>query len=219
MAKPLDRKNRPDFSMYLSHFTKDGDFCNGEQDVDVEAFRRMTAFERLCSILEMKEIKASAMPWTNTPGLCFTECPWSSLLIHTQQYSSYGIGFTKEFIYKNNGAPVIYMRKKFQNALKRSIRDKKALSEILAMTTPYSPSFETKSMRKQIKLVDYTHEREWRMTSNLHFEYKDIEFIIIAKHEDFDLLPQVFRKSFDRSRIIVMDNYRLVEDLWPVHIK
>ena len=77
MTKLLNRKNRPDFSAYLSHFTKDGDFCHGEQEVDVEAFRKMNAFERLCSILEMKEIKTSTMPWTNTPGLCFTECPWS----------------------------------------------------------------------------------------------------------------------------------------------
>lgn len=217
--KQLNRKNRPDFSEYLSHFTKDGDFCHIEQTDDMDAFRKMTAFERLCSILKMKEIKTSIMPWTNTPGLCFTECPWSSLLMHTKQYSPYGIGFTKEFIYKNNGAPVFYMRKKFMNALTRSIKDKKVLTEILAMSTPYSPSFETKSMREQIKLVDYTHEREWRMSSNLHFHYQDIKFIIIKNHEDYDLLPQEFRDNYDRNRIIVMNNYRLVEELWPVHIK
>lgn len=216
---PINRGNRPDFSVYLSHFTKDGDFCHTEQTAEVDTFRKMTAFQRLCSILSMKEIKTSVMPWTNTQGLCFTECPWSSLLIHTRQYSSYGIGFTKEFIYKNNGAPVLYMRKKFMNTLQRTIKDKKALQEILAMATPYSPSFETRSMRKQIKMVDYTHEREWRMVNNLGFEYADVAFIIIEKHEDFDLLPQSFRDNYDRSNIIIMNNYRLVEELWPVHIK
>lgn len=219
MEKQLDRKNRPDFSEYLSHFTKSGEFCHVKQTDEVDAFRKMTALERLCSILEMKKIITSIMPWTNTPGVCFTECPWSGLLTHTQHYSSYGVGFTKEFIYRNNGAPVFYMRKKFMNALERFIKDKKVLQEILAMATPYSPSFETSSMRKQIKLVDYTHEREWRMSSNLNFDYQDIEFIIIEKHEDYDILPQSFRDNYDRNKIIVMNNYRLVEELWPVHIK
>lgn len=58
--KQLDRSNRPDFSVYLSHFTKDGDFCHAEQEVDVEAFRRMTAFERLCSILSMKRLRQAS---------------------------------------------------------------------------------------------------------------------------------------------------------------
>lgn len=217
--KLYDRSNRPDFSLFLSHFTRDGKFCHAEQNQDKADFQNMTALQKLCSILEMKEIKTSIMPWTNTPGLCLTECPWSSLLVHTKQYSSYGIGFSKEFIYKNNGGPVFYMRKKFMNALERSIKDKRVLQEILAMVTPYSPSFETRSMRKLIKLVDYTHEREWRLSSNLHFEYQDIAFLIIEKHDDFDLLPQAFRDNYDRNKIIVMNNYRLVEELWPVHIK
>lgn len=218
-SRLLNRGNRPDFSDYLSHFTKDGDFCNVEQNADIADFREMTARERLCSILEMRTLKTSAMPWTQTQGICFTECPWSSLLVHTKQYSSYGIGFTKEFIYKNEGAPVFYMRKKFLNVLERTITDKKVLEKIFSFVTPYSPTFETKSMRKQIKLVDYTHEREWRMSSDLYFEYQDIAFIIIGKHEDYDLLPKIFRDNFDRNKIIVMDNYRLVEELWPVHIK
>lgn len=217
--KQLNRKNRPDFSNYLSHFTKDGDFCHTEQDIDVDAIRKMTALQRLCSILKNKVIKTSIMPWTNTQGACFTECPWSSLLIHTQQYSPYGIGFTKKFIYSKNGAPVFYMRKKIMNALTRTITNKKALLDILSMVTPFSPIYETKSMRKQIKLVDYTHEREWRITADLNFTYEDIAFIIIKNHEDYDSLPEAFKAAFDRNKIIVMDNYRLIEELWPVHIK
>jgi hypothetical protein len=219
MKKEFNRKNRPDFSEYLSHFTKDGEFCHTEQADDMDAFRGMNAFERLCSILKMKEIKTSIMPWTNTLGVCFTECPWSSLLIHTQQYSSYGIGFTKAFIYRNNGAPVFYMRKKFMNTLERTIKDEKILQEILAMATPYSPSFETKSMRNQIRLVDYTHEREWRLPSALKFDYTDVSFVIIKNHKDYDSLPDEFKAAFDRNKIIVMDNYKLIEELWPVHIK
>lgn len=215
----LNRGNRPDFSEFLSHFTKDGDYCNSNQCPDVSPFRKMNAFQRLCSILNMKEIKASKMPWTNLPGVCFTECPWSSLLAHTQNYSNYGIGFTKEFIYKNNGSPVFYMRKKIINIIEKYIKDSKILETILTNVTPYSPLYETEYMRHQIKLVDYTHEREWRIPTDLTFKYEDIKFLILARHEDYDFLPQEFIEVFDRDKIIIMNNYRKIEELWPVHIK
>lgn len=216
---PLNRGNRPDFSDYLSHFTKDGDFCNVKQNVDIANFKAMNAFEKLCSILQMREIKASIMPWTGTLGICFTECPWSSLLVHTKRYSSYGIGFTKEFIYREGGSPVFYMRFKLLNAIQKNIKDNQTKQTLLKLLTPYSPDFDTDYAKQKHTRVDYTHEREWRISSNLQFEYKDIAFLIIEKHEDYDSLPMIFRENFDRNKIIVMDNYRLVEELWPVHIK
>ena len=57
------------------------------------------------------------------------------------------------------------------------------------------------------------------MPNSLTFSYEDIAFVIIQKHVDYDMLPEDFKVNFDRNKIIVMDNYRLVEDLWPVHIK
>lgn len=218
-TKKLDRRNRPDFSGYLSHFTKDGDFCHTEQEIDVEAFRKMTAFERLCSILKMKEIKTSIMPWTKTRWLCFTECPWSSLLIHTQQYSSYGIGFTKDYIYRHGGSPVFYARFKMLNAIVNNISDNRTKNSVLQFLTPFSPKYDTSYAKQKYKRVDYTHEREWRLPNSLRFNYTDISFIIIKEHEDYDLLPDEFKADFDRNKVIVMDNYRLVEELWPVHIK
>lgn len=217
--KYLNRRNRPDFSEYLSHFTKDGDFCNGEQTLELLDFRTMSAFEKLYSILEMKTLKTSSMPWTKTQGICFTECPWSSLLVHTKQYSSYGIGFTKEFIYREGGSPVFYMRFNLLQAIIRNIQDNKTKENLLKLLTPYSPDFDTDYAKRKHKRVDYTHEREWRMCKNLQFEYEDIAFLIIEKHEDYDKLPQLFKDSFDRNKIIVMNNYRLVEEFWPVHIK
>ena len=43
-SRLLNRGNRPDFSDYLSHFTKDGDFCNVEQNADIANFKTIVSF-------------------------------------------------------------------------------------------------------------------------------------------------------------------------------
>ncbi len=102
--------NRPDFSAYLAHFAKDGNFCNENQNEQIRPYSQMSAQDRLFSMLRERKIYASVMPWTNMPSVCFTEWPWNSLLAHTNRYSPFGIGFTKEFIFKNGGASALYMR-------------------------------------------------------------------------------------------------------------
>ena len=100
---------KPDHSPYLAHFTKDGTQGH-EADNSASPYQNMSARERLISILRTKKIKASSMPWTGAKAVCFTECPWTSLLGHTEQYSSYGIGFNKRAVYVKQGGPVYYIR-------------------------------------------------------------------------------------------------------------
>ena len=114
---------------------------------------------------------------------------------------------------------MFYVRFKLLNAIRNKISDNKTKEDLLQYLTPYSPDFDTDYAKRKYPQVDFTHEREWRMCMDLQFEYEDIAFLIIEKHEDYDKLPQLFKDSFDRNKIIVMNNYRLVEEFWPVHIK
>ena len=77
--------NRPDFSNFLAHFTKDTK--PSSEDVYPE-IQQKSAQERLISILRDKKIKATEMPWTHANAVCFTECPWSSLIAHTKRFRS-----------------------------------------------------------------------------------------------------------------------------------
>ena len=86
---------RPDQSFYLAHFTKDGREFRGNE-VDNPTMDQMSARQRLINILTQKEILAANLNWVNKKAVCFTECPWGSLLRHAEKYSSYGIGFTKK---------------------------------------------------------------------------------------------------------------------------
>ena len=79
---------RPDQSFYLAHFTKNGKKLAPSMDPHTD-IDEMSAFERLISILKCKKIQAHKLPWTNRSAVCFTECPWGSLLRHAKSYSWY----------------------------------------------------------------------------------------------------------------------------------
>lgn len=187
----------------------------------VESFSTKTAKERLISILQTKKILSSNMPWTNLSCVCFTECPWSSLLSHTQQYSPFGIGFTKEYIFKKGGAPALYMRVNIFEKLRKKKKKSKDENEMWTFVTPFSPEYGTPYTRGLLKRwVDYSQEREWRTPADLSFEYSDIAFIIVKSITDYESFPEELRIELKNNeiKIIIMDNYRLIEELWPVHI-
>lgn len=210
--------NRPDFSNYLAHFTKDALFCVKEGQHDsLLAYQNFDANRRLISILEERKIHASIMPWTHASAVCFTECPWTSLLSHTKTYSSYGIGFNKSFIYSRHGGPVFYIRPDhFKKQQARGSFDK----HVWPFITPFAPSYRPKHMKgSYFPTVDYSQEREWRVPHDLPFEYSDIEFIILKDYHDMASFPKELKNAIGREKFILMDNYEQVERLWPVHIK
>ncbi len=65
------------------------------------------------------------------------------------------------------------------------------------------------------KTVDYTHEREWRVPHDLEFDFTDIEFVVVSRYEDEARMPTAVKDGVGRSKILIMDNYRKVQELWP----
>ena len=128
----------------------------------------MSALERLISILEARKIHAFELPWTNRKAVCFTECPWGSLLRHAQAYSPYGIGFTKKLVYSRKGNPVIY-------ANPDMFQSEKWDKNVYPFVTPFLPTYAPDSIKNRHpfngKAVDYTHEREWRVAKDFPFQY------------------------------------------------
>lgn len=191
--------NRPDSSDFVVHFTKK----NNDK----------TALENLISILETKEIRANKMPWTNKSAVCFTECPWSSILAHATKYSPFGIGFSKRFLFSQNGAPVFYVRAD-------QFRKQDWNKDLYTFVTPYWPSYAARNTNKykKFKQCDYSHEREWRVPHDVNFQYDKISFIVLNKYEDMAKFPKKIKDSIGRDKFILMDNYKLIEKLWPTHI-
>jgi len=189
---------RPDQSAYLAHFTK------GEQ-----------AYENLVSILKDRTVWHGSLPWTGRKAVCFTECPWSSLLAHATRYSPYGVGFTKPHVFAAGGGPAYYVR--------ADHFDKQHWEQDLyAFVTPFAPAYRPEHLKDQKylkgKMVDYTHEREWRVPHEFKFEYPQVEFVILDTYEDMAKFPKELKDAIGRDRFIFMDMYRKIEELWPTHL-
>lgn len=206
--------NRPDISLFLAHFTSNK-FPKGHKDADnpTNAYKYFNAEKRLINILKEKRIFASQMPWIGKHNaVCFTECPWTSLVTHTKQYSSYGVGFTKDFIFNNGGGPVYYVRADVFNSQKWD-------ENVIPYVTPFWPSYATKGIKPlgETCFCDYTHEREWRITHDLNFEYEDIQFIVLPDYTAMAKFPKELKDKIGREKFILMNNYKIIEKLWPVH--
>lgn len=206
---------RPDQSLFLAHFTKDGKDYDCENHPANPTLDQMSALERLIAILEQKKITAFRIPWINKPAVCFTECPWGSLLRHADNYSSYGLGFTKKLVYSRGGNPVIYANPDLYDSQKWS-------NDAYTFVTPFVPSYASDSKKNRHpfdgKPVDYSHEREWRIPKNFGFRYQYIQFVILKSVADLESIPKSIVTEIGTDKFIFMDTYKKIEELWPIHI-
>lgn len=161
-------KNRNDISSRLTHLTK------GENT--------QTAFENLLNILEDKKIIGSTTETGfiigQTPAVCLQEAPLNAIaenLLYEKQlreetqckvrYMAFGVRFNKTFIYRKGGRPVIYEKKETM----KEILPKKEYWRIVNY-----------DLSNSAYMLDWTHEREWRVPGDLAFEYRNIELLVAS---------------------------------------
>ena len=141
-----------------------------------------SALEILYEIIDSKTIKGS----TNTgfiigknSAVCFQEVPLYSIAENIQyvvdaqkewpsqkrlRYEAYGLRFNKgQLFYKYKARPVLYGPK----------------DEMTAML-PESEHWRivTLDLSDHTRIVDWTHEREWRVKGDLSFDYSEVEVIV-----------------------------------------
>jgi hypothetical protein len=189
---------RPDQSDFIAHFTK------GQK-----------AYDNLISILSQGLIKAGAVPWTKQPAVCFTECPWSSLLDHAKRYAPYAVGFGKHHVFAAGGGPAYYVRADH-------FRKQQWDHDVYTFVTPFWPAYRPDSLKGKEhldgKIVDYSHEREWRIPHEFTFDPGRVAFVILDTYEDMAKFPKELKDKIGRDKFVLMDMYRTIERLWPTHL-
>ena len=154
-------RSRADMASRLAHLTK------GKSDKQ--------AYDNLWIILTECKLRGSGNSGFingKQKAVCLQELPLSAIaenLLYEDElnskirYSPFGIRFTKQFIYKHGGRPVIYEDK---NLMKKMLPEDEYWRIVdLDLNNPEA-------------FVDWTHEREWRVPGDLKFKYSDIEIIV-----------------------------------------
>ncbi|MFR9240507.1 MAG: DUF2971 domain-containing protein [Clostridium baratii] len=162
---------RNDITGHLIHLTKG-------KELEDEKF---SSIEILVKILQDKKLIGSTTESGFIVGdksaVCFQESPIYSLTqniyyeqklfkeakLKKKRYVGVGLMFTKPYIYKKGGRPVIY---------DKTLEAKRYLPEDQWWRiVNYDLSDEN-------NIIDWTHEREWRVPVDLEFELSDVSVVV-----------------------------------------
>lgn len=175
---------RSDLVARVAHLTGRGTANDGE------------AFDKLWKILTEKKLIASGHGGDKgfiigeTKAVCFQEVPLSAMAanIHFSDnlkietaYRGFGIRFNRGDLYKRGGRPVIYGEK----------------DKLMGML-PADQYWRIVSMDLDDKdaIVDWTHEREWRIAGDFSFEWSDIEVLL----RDHTYYSRFVKQCFDEEK-------------------
>ncbi len=165
--------HRTDISMGLVHLTK-GD-------------RELSSLAVLMKILEEKTILGSTNKIVgghprgficgSDPVVCFQDVPLHSLsenIFWEQQlhdktpeapirYAPFGLRFDKRYVFRNGGRPVIYE----DTNIAKNFLPENEYWRIVKL-----------DLDSDDNIVDWTHEREWRIKGDFHFELSEVEILL-----------------------------------------
>jgi hypothetical protein len=172
------------------------------------SFKNSSAIDRLMNILEMKTIHASPMPFLprSPKAVCFTECIWDALVSLAEEYSPYGVVFSKRFIFDKGGGPALYVRGDHLKELGEAIPQ---------VIEPFVEPFDPKAVLKEGVRIDYLHEREWRLPSALTFEYSDLDYVLVESIEEVnDVVHKIASHRLPEKKLIPLNTYEQIRKAW-----
>jgi len=209
----FDTKRTADYSPLVVHFTKSSRMVCDNLIVGGDPlfeYKQSNAKERLMSILEERKIFDSPMPFLplQPRAVCFTECIWDGLASLSDQYSPYGIVFSKRMIFDLGGGPALYVR-----------GDAMAVdgNQIPVRLHPFIAPFDPDAAIKPGVPLDWLHEREWRLPKSLEFSFANIEYVLVGSiKEASEFVHQVGAQQLPESKIIPMEVYRNIKQSWSL---
>jgi hypothetical protein len=181
---------RNDITGMLTHLTKPKEVYGmnlSESDINKRAI------DNLISILVEKMIKGSntksGFIIGDTPAVCFQDAPLHGIIQNVEneianrlqnksnkiRYCGNGLLFSKFYAYGKGGRPVIYDMS--SDAKKYLPPDQ--YWRIVNLQLSAEPSI----------IIDWTHEREWRVPNNFEFEY-DLTHIVVYDKETYDYFKE-----------------------------
>ena len=183
---------RSDISSYVTHFTR--------------STKDMNTLSVLMKILNERRLIGSGKTGFikgNFSAVCFQDAPVSGLvqnLIHEQyhreelggkiRYYPCGLMFRKPYVFKKGGRPVIYETKEIADLL----------------YTEESWRVVTFNLNDESNIIDWTHEREWRVKGDFEFELNELYVVLPQEKAYKEFITNVDKEILDNILgIIVLD--------------
>ncbi|SPT99196.1 Uncharacterised protein [Lysinibacillus capsici] len=164
-------RNRNDISAYLTHLTKPQGDLNS-----VEVLIKILKERKLLGSGRSGFIKGSEK------AVCFQDAPLNGIgqnVLHEERmrkefggkirYQAIGLMFSKPYIFKNGGRPVIY-------------EDKELASELF---DEVSWRVVTMDFNDLHNIIDWSHEREWRMKGDFEFELSKV-YVVLTNRNSYN---------------------------------
>ena len=115
-----------------------------------------------------------------------------SLLRHVDNYSPFGLGFTKPHVFAAGGGPAYYVRADHWEKQQWA-------NNVKTFVTPFWPAYRPKTEKYQVplggKTIDYAHEREWRVPHDFRFEYQQVQFIVLPDYVTMAKFPAELKEQ------------------------
>lgn len=175
------------------------------------------AMDNLKNILHTKTLKATCTELiygeTETEKFCCVcDIPLDDLTFHQEYYGDYAVGFNSNKIHKNFH-PVLY----FEPHLAKILNIEASMKDIQAESE--EQLFEMIGIHKGNPLINFlklTHfdpdyedsfygEREWRCLKDFHFDYGDVEAIIVPKQQVNEIIHYIKKLGYQNISVLSWD--------------
>ncbi|WP_419891587.1 DUF2971 domain-containing protein [Paenibacillus xylanexedens] len=191
-------KSRSDLSGYLYHLTK--------AEVDKNGKITLNVIDRLMKIINERRLIGSSTESGFITGdrkaVCFQDTPIGSLMeniVHEKDYRdklggkiryvSIGLAFPKPYIFQNGGRPVFY--------------ESKEVAKQILPKTEWWRIVDYNLMHKNY-LIDWTHEREWRLPlDEFIFELSKVTIILPNQQMFLDFMDKISQEDLKQIQGIV----------------
>ena len=186
---------RSDMTVRATHLTK------GATDDE--------AFEKLWTILIEKKLRAgTGYVIGDIPVCCFQDVPLIAIAENLRyeegsnvgpvRYSPFGIRMNKVKLYEKWGRPVFYGK-----------------TEEMKQVIPKGEHWRLVKLNLEDSknIIDWTHEREWRVKGDLNFEYDEIE--VLVKNNSY--YKQFVSKCISEDRLDILSDINGIIPLYSVY--
>ncbi|WP_281976053.1 DUF2971 domain-containing protein [Halobacillus litoralis] len=181
---------RNDLSGYVYHLTK--------SSIDEDGNQVMSALDRLLKIIKERKLNGSSTEsgfiTGNQKAICFQDAPISGIVQNVAHENTYrqelggkvrytyvGLAFPKPYIFQNGGRPVFY-------------EEKEKAKRILPPEEHWR--IVDYSLLNENNIIDWTHEREWRMPRNeFYFEIPKATILLPNQELYVELLAKLSKEE------------------------